>query len=134
MIKKKNGFSLLEVTVVIFIMGLTINALLQMFELGHLRYNAISTGWKSRSTLSELRVWLRDKVSRAQIQDINLENLNKEIKLSENFKLTDLKISKYASDTFFIHLNVFEDRNKNGKPDKTEANMQRLFCFRRRAA
>ena len=130
----KRGFSLLEVTVVIFIMGITITALLQMFELGHLRYNAISTGWESRSKLTELRVWLRDKVANSQIDEINEKNIEKAMDLSGNFKLTDLKVTNYDSDTYFIHLSLYEDRNRNSVPDKTENSVQRLFCFRRRSA
>lgn len=130
--KKNRGFSLLEVSIVIFIMGIAITALLQMFELGHFRYNAISSGLKSRSAFAEIRIWLRDMVASARFDEISLENLHKQISLSSGFRCTDLKISNYDQDTFFIQLRLFEDRNNNGKPDKSENSEHKLFCFRRR--
>lgn len=134
MLKDRLGFSLLEVSVVIFVMGITITALLQMFEFGHLRYNAISSGLKTRSTMAEIRVWLRDKVANSQIEAINLNNLHKQINFPGQFRCGDLKISNYDADTYFIQLQVFEDRNSNGKAEKSESSEQKLFCFRRRNA
>ncbi|GAB4273988.1 MAG: hypothetical protein Kow0029_14020 [Candidatus Rifleibacteriota bacterium] len=133
MVRASNGFSLLEITVVIFVMGLTITALLQMFEFGHLRYSAIATGWKARANMAELRVWLREKIATSHLDEVNLKNLQKEIRLSEGFKLTDLKMFNYNQDTVFVDLVLFEDRNNNNKPDKTETSLKRLFCFRRRS-
>ncbi|MDN5279125.1 MAG: hypothetical protein PWR01_3090 [Clostridiales bacterium] len=131
--RQRTGFSLLEVTVVIFVMGLTITALLQMFELGHLRYNSIAQGFESRTNLTELRIWLRDKVARAEIDQITLDNIEREMNFSGQFKLTDLKINNYDQETFFISLMLFEDRNLNNSVDKSENSVQRLYCFRRRS-
>ncbi|MEW6711650.1 MAG: prepilin-type N-terminal cleavage/methylation domain-containing protein [Candidatus Riflebacteria bacterium] len=130
--KNTAGFSLLEISIVIFVMGITITALLQMFELGHLRYNAISAGQKLRSGLAEIRVWLRNRVAMAEIEQITVENLQKNVSLADGFRCTDLKISNYDSATYFIQLQLFEDRNRNGNPDPSETGEKKLFCFRRR--
>ena len=128
----RKGFSLLEVSIVIFVMGITITALLQMFELGHLRYNAISSGLKTRSAMTEARVWLREKVANSQIEDINIENLQKTLRLPRNFRCSQLELNNYDSDTYFVQLQIFEDRNNNGKLETTENSDRKLFCFRRR--
>jgi prepilin-type N-terminal cleavage/methylation domain-containing protein len=126
------GFSLLEVSVVIFIMGIAITALLQMLDYGHLRYNDISTGWKKRVALTEIRVWLRNKVTISKINDINFENINEQIKLPGNFTLASISVSGYDTDTYFIKLHIFDDRNGDKKVNKSEASVKKLFCFRRR--
>ena len=130
--RTKSGFSLLEVSVVIFVMGITITALLQMFELGHIRYNAISSGLKARSLMAEIRVWLRERVLQARTEELTLKNIEKEINFTGNFRCSDLKVSNYDENTFFVQLKIFEDRNKNGKAEISETSEQKLFCFRRR--
>ncbi len=129
---QRKGFSLLEVTVVIFVMGITITALLQMFDFGYLRYNSISSGWQSRSCMTDLRVWLREKVAQASLEQINIENMHKTISFPDKYKLSEVTVSNYDAETIFIKLNLYEDRNSNNLTDKTELSWQRLFCFRRR--
>jgi prepilin-type N-terminal cleavage/methylation domain-containing protein len=128
----RNGFSLLEVTVVIFVMGLAITALLQLFQWGHIRYDYLATGWSQRMFMSEARVWFRDKVSSNLIDEITIQNFNKAIISPSKMILSDLKISNYASDSVFIAMESFEDLNRNGKMEPKEKNPVRLFCFRKR--
>jgi prepilin-type N-terminal cleavage/methylation domain-containing protein len=132
-IKNFRGFSLVEITVVIFIMGITIAGLLQLFELGHLRYNSIRTGLKSRALLTEIKVYLRNKVACNDIKNISTPNILEAVNFPDFYKLDKLKIDKYASNTYFINISVYEDRNSNKKVDKTENSFKRLFCFRRRS-
>ncbi|MGM0598750.1 MAG: type II secretion system protein [Candidatus Rifleibacteriota bacterium] len=132
--KKNRGFSLVEITVVIFIMGITIAGLLQLFDLGHLRYNSIRNGLKSRALLTEIKVFLRNKIACNEIQNISTPNILKAVNFPDLYKLNKLKIDKYASDTYFINISIYEDRNSNKKVDKTENSFKRLFCFRRRSS
>ncbi len=127
------GFSLLEISIVIFIMGITITALLQMLEFGHLRYNAISSGIAGRSAFAEARLWLRDKIVTADLDQIKIDSLQRGTRISSGFRFTGLKVKQYDDDTFLIQLGLFEDRNNNGNPDKNEFFEQKLFCFRRRS-
>lgn len=132
--KKLRGFSLVEVTVVIFIMGITIAGLLQMFEIGHLRYNSIRDGLKTRALLTEIKVYLRNEIACNNIQNISTPEILKAVSFPDLYKLNKLKINKYASDTYFINVSIYEDRNENKKVDKTENTYKRLFCFRRRSS
>lgn len=127
------GFSLLEISIVIFIMGITITALLQMLEFGHLRYNTISSGIAGRSAFAEARLWLRDKIVTADLDQIKIDSLQRGTRISSGFRFTGLKVKQYDDDTFLIQLGLFEDRNNNGNPDKNEFFEQKLFCFRRRS-
>ena len=70
----RRGFSLLEITVVMLVMGMTITALLQMFEWSHLRYREISRAWQLRACLAESRIWLRNKIADAEFAAINTAN------------------------------------------------------------
>lgn len=130
--RSKTGFSLLEISLVIFIMGLTITALLQMLDWSHLRYREISRGWQQRAGLAEIRVWLREKVTNAELAALNVKAINEAIRLPAGFLISELKVTKHDDATYFIKLGYFEDRNRNGKPESNEMN-DRLFCFRRRS-
>lgn len=129
----RHGFSLLEISLVIFIMGLTITALLQMFDWSHMRYREISHGWQQRAGLADIRVWLREKVMSAEFAALNPETLSKTVRLPAGFFVNEVKVSNHDQETYFVKLGYFEDRNRNGKPESTEQ-MSRLFCFRRRSA
>lgn len=129
----RRGFSLLEISLVIFIMGLTITALLQMFDWSHLRYREISRSFRQRVGMTEIRVWLREKIGEAEMSSVTAANLNKSLKLPEGYFVNDLKATQHDNDTWFIKLDLCEDRNHNGKAEEYET-LSRLFCFRRRSA
>lgn len=129
----RRGFSLLEISLVIFIMGLTITALLQMFEWSHMRYREISLGWQQRAGMAEIRVWLRDKIGAAETAKLDAASLNSSVKLPSGYFVSQLKITRHDADTCFIKLDLCEDRNHNGKAEEQETT-SRLFCFRRRSA
>jgi hypothetical protein len=103
-----------------------------MFDFGHLRYNSISSGWQARSCLTDIRVWLREKVGQANLAQITIENMHKAISFPDKYKLSKVTVSNYDEETVFIKLNLYEDRNSNNLTDQTELSLQRLFCFRRR--
>jgi len=128
----KSGFSLLEVTVVMFVMGLTITALLQLFQWGFIRYAIYTDGLKNREFLSDTRVWLRKKISSSVLSDLNQNELIKEIPLKDDVKISELKLRNYASDTVFVTLNIYNDKNGNGKQENNEKLPKRMFCFRGR--
>lgn len=127
------GFSLLEVSIVIFITGMTITALLQMFDWSHDRYREINLGWQERSSLAEIRVWLRDRILFDETANIDVKELKKAVKMPEGLLIQDVKLSQYGDYTYLVKLIFFEDRNRNGKADKSEQS-DRIFCFRRRSA
>ena len=129
----KKGFSLLEISIVIFIMGLTITALLQMFDWSHLRYREIAKGWQERACMAEVRLWLRDRIMKSEMEQINLKTLSAAVKLPGNFMLEGLKVMQHDPATYFVRVGYFDDKNRNGRSDKDE-NANRLFCFRRRSA
>ena len=130
---ERKGFSLLEITVVMLIMGLTITALLQMFDWSQMRYNDISRGWQRRAGLTEVRLWLRDRVIHSDFANINTENLTSAVRLPAGMHIAGLKLREHNDNTWFITIDYFEDRNRNQKPDPGESD-SRLFCFRGRSA
>ena len=129
----KKGFSLLEVIVSIFIMGLTVTALLNVLNWSNIKYNISANSWKERVCLTEARIWLRNKIMNNDETNLSLKLLSQNIKCPNGFGYNELKITKHDNDTFFIKIGVFEDRNHNGIADSNETTT-RLFCFRRRAA
>ena len=130
--KSKKGFSLLEVTVSILIMGVTIAALLNILDWSNKKYFAINSAWKTRACFTDARVWLRDQILSKKDNSLSLKNMNESIKRPEGFYFSELVVRKHDDETFFVKLGVFEDRNHNKKPDSDETT-KRLFCFRRRA-
>jgi len=130
----KSGFSLLEVTVVMFVMGLTITALLQLFQWGFVRYGLFADDWKKRAFFSEMRIWLRHEVADANSNQIRLASLPKHILGHSSIRVADLGVRNQASGTVFITINAFDDKNKNGKPEKNERYPTRLFCFNKRSS
>ncbi len=131
--KRKTGFSLLEISIVLFVMGLTITALLQMFDFSFMRYRAIANGWRQRAMLAEARIWLRKQVMKENIEQITHANLADSVKAPQGFHFKGIKVTEFESSALFIKIDFFEDLNKNGEPDKGEES-SRLFCFRRRSA
>ena len=129
----KKGFSLLEVTVSIFIMGLTVTALLNILNWSNIKYNASANSWKERTCLTEARIWLRNQILNKDESNINVKLLSQNVKCPNGFGYYDLKITKHDDNTFFIKIGVFEDKNHNGTADSDETTT-RLFCFRRRTA
>jgi len=132
-LKIRAGFSLLEVSIVLFVMGLTITALLQMFDFSFMRYRAITNGWRERAMMAETRLWLRKQVINSSLEQITIANLANSVKAPTGFSFNKLKVTEHDDSTLFIRVDFFEDRNKNGRPDKGEEG-NRLFCFRRRSA
>ena len=129
----KKGFSLLEVTVSIFVMGLTVTALLNLLNWSNMKYKVSATSWKERTCLTEARIWVRNQILNNNENNISLKNMNNDIKCPLGFKYNELKVTKHDDDTYFIKISVFEDRNNNGIADSSEKT-DRLFCFRRRSA
>ena len=76
----KKGFSLLEVTVSIFIMGLTVTALLNILNWSNLKYNASANSWKERTCLTEARVWIRNQILTKDETNITLKLLSQSLK------------------------------------------------------
>lgn len=128
----KKGFSLLEMTIVILVMGMTITALLQMFDWSHIRYREIAKGWEERAFLAEIRLWLRDRVMHSQVETINIKAVSAAIKAPAHLKLSAVNLTEHDPDTFFVQVGYFDDKNRNGKADSLES-ASRLFCFRRRS-
>lgn len=129
----RHGFSLLEITIVMLIMGLTITALLQMFDWSQMRYRDISRGWQCRAGLTEIRLWLRNRVLHSECDQITVNNLIEAVRLPTGMHIAGLKLRPHNDGTWFITLDFFDDRNRNGNADPGEAET-RLFCFRGRAA
>ncbi len=129
----KQGFSLLEISIVIFIMGLTITALLQMFDWSHIRYREIANGWQERVFLAEVRLWLRERVMNSEFAVIDKKTLSTAIKAPENFKFAEVDLTQHDPATVFIRVGYFYDQNRNNKAETSES-ASRLFCFRRRSA
>jgi len=115
------------------IMGLTITALLQMFDWSQMRYRSITEGWQQRAGLTEIRLWLRNRVISAECDLISAENLRKSVKLPAGLHIADLRLRPHNADTWVITLDYFDDRNRNGVADSDET-ATRLFCFRGREA
>ncbi len=129
----RKGFSLIEITVVILITGLAMTSLLNLLQWGHIRYAIISDGWKNRSCMTDIRLWLRDRICTSDQTEISLKKLKEQIRFPENFKISNFKVTKYASSTYIISVQAFEDKNRNNKPENSEIIPAKVFCFRRRA-
>lgn len=129
----KSGFSLLEVTVVMLVMGLTITALLQLFQWGFIRYGMFADDWKKRAFFSEMRIWLRHEVADSNSNKISIKSLPRRIMENGNIRISELVVKSHASATIFITMNAFDDKNKNGIPENNEKFPARLFCFNKRS-
>ncbi len=129
----KKGFSLLEVTVSIFIMGLTVTALLNLLNWSNIKYNVSANSWKERTCLTEARLWLRNQILAKDESNISLKQMSQSIKCPSGFGYNELKVTKHDNDTYFVKISIFEDKNRNGIADSDETTT-RLFCFRRRVA
>ncbi len=127
------GFTLLEVTICIFVMGLTVTALLNLLNWSTTKYAVVASSWKARSCLTEARIWLRNKITYENTTKLSLKNLSEEVKCPVGFNYKELTVTKHDNDTFFIKLSIYEDKNHNGIADPDETT-NRLFCFRRRSA
>lgn len=126
------GFSLLEITIAVLVLGLTVTALLQMFEWSHIRYREFTSGWKFNAALSESRIWIRDRIMTSAVNEISPSNLAAAVNLPLHFHVAELRVTNYNENTFFVRIGLFEDRNRNGKADDHETEF-RLLCFRRRS-
>lgn len=126
------GFSLLEITIAVLVLGLTVTALLQMFEWSHIRYREFTSDWKFNAALSESRIWIRDKVMSSAIDELTPLNLAAAVNLPLHFYVAELRVTNYNENTYFVRIGLFEDRNRNGMPDADETEY-RLLCFRRRS-
>src|SRR5690606_329943 len=114
-------------------MGMTITALLQMFDWSHVRYREIAKGWQERAVLTEIRIWLRERITMSELDSINIKDLGAAIKFPDSFKLSEVKLTNHDQTTFFVRVDYFDDKNRNNKPDNLEK-ASRLFCFRKRSA
>ena len=129
----KKGFSLLEIVISMFVMGLTITALLNVLSWSNKKYNLSSTEWKERTCLTEARIWLRSQILSNNEVDLSLKKLSEAVKCPSGFAYNELKITKHDENTLFIKIGVYEDKNRNGTADSNEIT-SRLYCFRRRSA
>ena len=128
----KKAFSFLEVTISMFIMGLTITALLNLLDWSNLKYKASANSWKERNCFTETRIWLRNQILKNKNQEINIKSLSENVKCPYGFGFCGLNITQKDEETYFIKVSIYEDRNRNGIADKNETT-DRLFCFRRRS-
>ena len=129
----KKGFTLLEIMVSLMVMGLTVTALLNVLEWSNQRYHSVSTDWKERSCFTEARYWIRNQIVLNNNNEITLNDLTKSVKCPDGFGYNELTVTKHDSETYFVKLGIYEDRNRNGVADQNEIT-GRLFCFRRRQA
>jgi hypothetical protein len=83
--------------------------------------------------MTDIRLWLRDKICTSDPSEISLKNLKEQIRFPENFKIADFKVTQYASSTLMISIKAYEDKNRNNKPENSELIPAKVFCFRRRA-
>lgn len=129
--KANKGFSLLEVTIAILTMGLTVAALLNVLQWSNLNYKSVSTNWKERALFTEVRLWLRKQILIQNNQSPTLTQLEKEVKCPDGYFYKELTVTRDNSKAYFIKLGIYEDRNNNQKADSDEVT-NRLFCFMRR--
>lgn len=130
--KAKRGFSLLEITVAILIVGLTVTALVNFLDWSILKYRTLTSSWKERACLSDAKNWLRKQITIENQDNLSLKSLNESVSCPSGFAFNELTLIKQDNETFFIKLGIFEDRNRNNMADKDETT-GRLFCFLRRS-
>lgn len=128
----KKGFSLLEVTISMFIMGLTITALLNLLDWSNLKYKVYANSWKERNCLTEARIWIRNQILKNNNLDISIKSLKENVKCPYGFGFCGLDITQKDKETYFIKVSIYEDKNRNGIAERDETTA-RLFCFRRRS-
>ena len=128
----KKGFTLLEVTICIFIMGLTVTALLNLLKWSNAKYTAVASSWKERSCFTEARIWLRKQIIFKNKLDLSLKDLLENVSCPAGYNYNELSLRKHDNDTFFVKISIYEDRNGNGLADSNETT-SRLFCFRKRS-
>ena len=123
------GFSLLEITVAVLALGLTVTALLQMFDFSFSRYAHFSSDWKYNAFIAESRQWLRNKIVTGQAELINEKTLKRSVRFPDSFQILDLAINNYDASTYFVTISINKDKRKNIAKEDSET---MLFCFRKR--
>ncbi len=134
--KKNLGFSLLELTIVMLISGLTLMALLQMLDLSFIHYKFIDEEFKENIIMSNARIWLRSKISENPLSPeglpkISTNDLTQALNLEENFFIHEFKLSLHKNHGFFVRLSLCHDKNNNQIAEENEC-FSKLFYFRNR--
>jgi prepilin-type N-terminal cleavage/methylation domain-containing protein len=135
--KNKQGFSLLELSLVLIISGVTLMALLQMLDLSFIHYKFIDEGFKEAIIMSNARIWLRNQITEKPlspdgIPPINDKELIKALALKDNYVVKEFKLTQHKNKGFFVHLALCHHKNKNQEPGK-DGSFSQLFYFRSRS-
>ncbi len=124
--KRRTGFSLLEVTIAVFILGLSVTGLLNLIRLGHLRYAALDAGWRERQVVATLHRQFRRAVASGGLASLTLP-----VNLTDQglVRVATWTWAPYPPEAVFVQARLFEDRNRNGRPEATEMLPPQVWVF-----
>jgi prepilin-type N-terminal cleavage/methylation domain-containing protein len=133
----RQGFSLLELSLVLVISGLTLMALLQMLDLSYIHYRLIDEGVKESIIMGNARIWLRNQITEKPlspegIPPINDTELIEALNLKDEYVVNEFKLTQHKNQGFFVKLSLCHHKNKNKAPDQ-EPSFSQLFYFRNRS-
>ncbi|MBI3038546.1 prepilin-type N-terminal cleavage/methylation domain-containing protein [bacterium] len=133
---KTSGFTLIEVIVAILIMGLTVQASLDLLHFGLAKYDSLVLGWRTRSSVAYVRKAVRNAISIAPLDAKNFEKTWVSRIKSPDPKviLENLSVKSVPGRTYFVQATFFEDRNGNMNHDRGEDLTSPLWVFRSRTS
>ncbi len=126
---RRGGFSLLEITVALLILGLSVTGLLNLLQFGQLRYGAIDAGWRQRQLLTALQRRFRAAATTGAIASLTLPDLTA---AAGRLRVATWSWSPCPPDAVFVQARLFDDRNRNGRADPVEALPAQIWVFRTR--
>lgn len=127
--QSSKGFTLLEVLIAILTMGLSVAGILNLFNWGMQKYAQLNGDRSYRVALTSIRREIRTMVSTANFDCLNKAELAGRIAFQEKLGIAEFFAKQYSQESMFVHVRLFQDRNKNEKPDENELFPPVLLSF-----
>ncbi|RCK80220.1 MAG: hypothetical protein OZSIB_3402 [Candidatus Ozemobacter sibiricus] len=123
---RHGGFSLLEVTIAMFILGLSVTGLLNLLRFGQLQYAAFDAGWRERQAIAALHRQFRRAAASGGLASLTLP-----LNLTEQglVRVATWSWTPHPPQAVFVQARLFADRNRNGRPETSEWLPPQVWVF-----
>lgn len=125
------GFSLLEISIAMLVMGLSVSGLLTLMQYGQLRYGALDSGWRYRQEIDRLHRFFRSAVARGDPLETLVAPPRPEP--TGGVRLASWTWAAQPPDSVFVQARLYEDRNRNGREEVAERISPQVWVFRVRS-
>ncbi|MBF0498532.1 MAG: prepilin-type N-terminal cleavage/methylation domain-containing protein [Candidatus Riflebacteria bacterium] len=141
------GFTLIEVSISLLIMGLAISGLLDLLHWGQLRYTTIERDSRTRMAVAEIRRSVRKAIITGhlplEVRDgklVDTDSLSADHQstqtrpgeLAETLRIASIAVRPYDTQSVFVKLDLFDDLNHDGRIQSVERLPSTVWCFRLR--